>query len=317
VPVDPLIAPLLAALNAQPAAPLDVALRRAEAARRQAAGSPYGQFTQPLAEVADVHEERIPVTSPTGEITVRIYRNADVLAGAPAGALVVYHGGGWIMGSLGDSDPRSRTIAAAADVVVVSADYRLAPEFPFPTPVHDCYDALTWTVANAGRLGFDPRRIGVAGESAGANLAAAVALLARERGEPELRLQLLEIPGLDLTLDSPSVRTYGSGHLLPLDELRWCLGLYLGGHPATDPLASPVLATDLAGLPPAVILTAQCDPLADDGRRYAQRLTGAGVEVRFTEHAGHVHGSHILTALLPTARAWRDEVTDAVRHYLE
>jgi len=201
-------------------------------------------------------------------------------------------------------------------VVVINVGYRLAPEFPFPTGVMDAYAALEWTVTQADRLGFDPERVGVGGESAGGNLAAAVSLLARDRGGPPLRLQLLEIPGLDLTLGSPSVAKYGAGYVLPIDELRWCVANYLGDHDPADPLASPLLAPDLTGLPPAVILTAECDPLADDGRRYADRLTDAGVAVSFVEHAGHVHGSHALTALLPSARAWRDEVIEAVRGHL-
>jgi len=312
MPVDPQLAPLLAALNAQPRPPLDVERRRTELARRGTEGNPYGAYVEPAPEVADVHEESIPVSSPPGEITVRIYRPGP----GPIGALLMYHGGGWMFGSLEDSDVRSRTIAARAGVVVVNVDYRLAPEFPFPTPVRDAYDALVWTIDQAERLGIDPDRVGVAGESAGANLAAAVSLLARDRGGPALRLQLLEIPGLDLTLGSPSIRKYGYDYVLPEDELHWTVESYLAGAPATDPLASPLLAADLNGLPPAVIMTAECDPLADDGRRYAQRLAEAGVPVQFTEQAGHVHGSHTLTALLPSARAWREQLIAAVRVHL-
>ena len=313
MPVDPLIAPLLAALNAQPRPAWNsVADRRAEMAARSANGNPYTALVDPPPDVADVHEETIPVSEPPGEIDARIYRNAD----RSAAALVVLHGGGWWSGSPADSDTRSRIIAAAADVVVINVGYRLAPEFPFPTAVMDAYAALEWAVTQADRLGFDPEHVGVAGESAGANLAAAVSLLARDRGGPTLGLQLLEIPGLDLTLGSPSVATYGTGYILPIDELRWCVGNYVGDRDATDPLASPLLAADVSGLPPAVILTAEYDPLADDGRRYADRLAAAGVAVTFVEHAGHVHGSHTLTALLPSARIWRDEVIEAVRKHL-
>jgi acetyl esterase len=125
-------------------------------------------------------------------------------------------------------------------------------------------------------------------------------------------LQVLEIPGLDLTMSSPSVDTYGRGFILDRDELRWCVEIYLGDHDPKDPLASPVWATDLTGLPPATILTAECDPLTDDGSRYATALAQAGVSVRHQQFAGHVHGSHTLTNLLPTARTWREALLDAI-----
>jgi acetyl esterase len=313
MPVDPRIAPMVAALAARPAQPLaDAAERRRQVAAATTNGSPYARFIEEEPQIADVHDEVIPVTDPPGEIAVRIYRPSP----ASGSALVMYHGGGWCLGSPADSDRRSRAIAAGAGAVVVSVDYRLAPEFPFPTPAEDAYQALLWTVKQADRLGFDAGRMGVAGESAGGNLAAAVCLLARERGGPALRLQLLEIPGLDLTLSSPSVTTYGEGYVLPREELRWAVNNYLGGHDPADPIASPLCATELAGLPPAVILTAECDSVADDGRRYAQRLTAAGVLVTFREFEGHVHGSHTLTALLPSAREWRAMAVAAVRDHL-
>ncbi|MDX3108660.1 alpha/beta hydrolase [Nonomuraea angiospora] len=299
MPVDPLIAPLLAAVNArQEQVPLDVAERRA------ARSGDYSGFVEDEPAVAEIWEEKIPGP----DITVRIYRPAA----STRGAMVLYHGGGWWMGSPDDSDRRARAIAGRAGVVVVNVDYRLAPEFPFPTPAEDAYAALAWTVAQAGRLGFDPARVAVGGESAGGNLAAAVCLLARERGGPVPVLQVLEIPALDLTLGSPSVKTYGQGYVLPEEELRWCVRTYLGDHDPADPVASPLHAADLTGLPPAVILTAECDPLADDGRLYADRLAAAGVPVTFREFAGHVHGSHTLTRLLPSAREWRAAVVDAV-----
>jgi acetyl esterase len=313
MPVDPLIAPMVAALADRPAQPLlDASELRRQAAAAATKGSPYAQFVEEEPEIADVHDEVIPVTDPPGEIAVRIYRPSP----ASGGALMMYHGGGWCMGSYVDSDRRCRAIAAGAGAMVLSVDYRLAPEFPFPTPAEDAYQALLWTANQADRLGFDAARLGVAGESAGGNLAAAVCLLARERGGPALRLQVLEIPGLDLTLSSPSVATYGEGYILPRKELRFAVETYLGGHDPADQIASPLCATDLTGLPPAVILTAECDTVADDGRRYAQRLTDAGVPVTFREFEGHVHGSHILTKLMPSARQWRDTVVAAVRGHL-
>jgi acetyl esterase len=183
-------------------------------------------------------------------------------------------------------------------------------------PGEDCYQAHAWTAEHADRLGIDPTRIGVAGDSAGANLAAAVTLLARDRGGPPIRFQLLEIPGLDLTLSSPSVERYPTGHILEVDDVRWCVKTYMAGHDPADPLASPLLAEDLSGLPPAYIACAECDPLSDDGRRYAERLAASGVPATHREYEGQVHASFALTALLPVAREWRDDVVAAVREHL-
>ena len=318
MPLDPLLVPVLDAQNARPRpvlqGPEDAFALRQEIAERKAAGDPVATFIEAAPHVAVVADDVVPVDDPPGEIGVRIYRDGD--ASTLRGALLVYHGGGWCLGSLDETDTRCRTIAAAAGVVVVNVDYRLAPEHRFPTPAEDCYRALVWTVEQADRLGVDVSRIGVAGDSAGANLAAAVTLLARERGGPALRFQLLEIPGLDLTLSSPSVAAYATGYVLEADEIRWCLRTYLGDHDPADPLASPLLAADLAGLPPAFIASAECDPLADDASRYAQRLRDSGVPVTFHQYDGQVHGSHAFTGLLPTARVWQDAVVAAVRAHL-
>ena len=318
MPLDPLLVPLLEAQNAEPRptleGPEDAFALRAEIAKRKAAGDPVAAFIQPGPDVS-IEDAVIAVDHPPGEIAVRIYRDGDNAQEA-RGGLVVYHGGGWCLNSMDDSDNRCRTFAAHAGVIVVNVEYRLAPEHPFPTPVEDCYEALAWTAEHAEQLGIDPARIGVTGDSAGANLAAAVTLLARDRGGPRVRFQLLEIPGLDLTLSSPSVERYPTGFILEVDEVRWCVRTYLDEHDPANPLASPLLADDLAGLPPAYIACAECDPLADDGRRYAERLRAAGVPVTHREYSGQVHMSFALTALLPTAREWRDDVVAAVREHL-
>ncbi|MBB5076653.1 alpha/beta hydrolase [Nonomuraea endophytica] len=309
MPVDPQIAPLIAMIHSQPPAPHDAVARRRMNAERKAEGvNPYGDYVQEEPEIATVFEERIKVADPDGEITVRVYRPAE----ENAGAMVLFHGGGWLMGTIDDSDRRSRAIAAGAGVVVVNVDYRLAPEFPFPVPAEDCYRAFEWTVEQAGRLGFDPARVGVGGESAGGNLSAAVSLLAKERGGPMPVIQVMEIPAFDLTMSSPTVETYAEGHVLTRSELEWCVGTYLSGHDATDPIASPLHAPDLSGLPPAVILSAECDPLAGDARRYAARLAEAGVPVTFREFPGHVHGSHTLTGMLASSRVWRTTVVTSI-----
>jgi acetyl esterase len=327
VSVDPQLKPLLDLFNSMPQPVW------ADAAERRALGSPgvdgslYAQFLLPPDEVAEVWEERIPVAEPPGEITVRIYRSERAKntkgdsgtggdRGGGRGALLHLHGGGWWSGGLENVDLRCRSLAAEAGIVVVSVDYRLAPESPYPTALHDARAALAWLVEQAPRLGVDPARIGVGGESAGANLAAALALLVRDQGGPALVFQLLEVPVLDLTLSSPSARTYGEGYVLTTEDLRWCVRQYLGDQDPLDPLASPLYAVDLSGLPPTVIASAECDPVADDGRRYAERLRHAGVPVGFTSYPGLVHGSQMMAGLLPVAHRWQDDVVAAVTAYL-
>ncbi|MFD1937009.1 alpha/beta hydrolase [Nonomuraea mangrovi] len=305
--LDPLLAPLLEMYASLPAPDREIAVaeRRRAQRERSAEERPYTRYVEPAPAVAEVRD----VTIPPDGIGARIYRPAR----DSTGTLVFYHGGGWWSGHPDDTDTRCRTIAAGTGVTVVSVDYRLAPEHRFPAHVDDCYRALEWAAAQ----GFGPGWLGVAGESAGGNLAAAVALLARERGGPALDLQIMEIPALDLTLSSPSIGTYAEGYVLTSKEIRWCVENYLGDHDPTDPLVSPLHAGDLTGLPPAVILTAECDPLADDGGRYAERLRSFGVSVTYREFEGQVHGSHGLTALLPIAREWRETLLDSVRASLK
>ncbi|MGV9302190.1 alpha/beta hydrolase [Nonomuraea sp. NPDC003727] len=300
--LDPLLVPLLELYSSLPAPEHDdVAERRRAQRARSAEERPYTRYVEPAPSVAEVYD----VTVPPDGIGARVYR----AGGDSTGTLVFYHGGGWWSGHPDDTDTRCRTIAAGTGVTVVSVDYRLAPEHRFPAHVDDCYHALEWAAAQD----FGPGWLGVAGESAGGNLAAAMALLAKARGGPALNLQVMEIPALDLTLSSPSVDRYAEGYVLTSKEIRWCVENYLGDHDPTDPLVSPLHADDLTGLPPAVILTAQYDPLADDGSRYAERLAAAGVPVTYREFEGQVHGSHGLTALLPVAREWRTTLLEAIR----
>ncbi|WP_194909633.1 alpha/beta hydrolase [Catenulispora rubra] len=316
MPLDPLLAPLLDVYNSLPTPAWTDAADRRRVRGGHGSAALYAGFVAAPVGVAEVWEELVPVEEPAGEITLRIYRDGPADAGA-RGALLHLHGGGWWSGGLGDVDRRCRVLAAGAGIVVVSVEYRLAPEHPFPTALHDVHAALRWAVENSERLGIGPDRIGVGGESAGANLAAALCLLLRDRREPAPRLQLLEIPALDLTWASPSVAAFGKGFLQTEQDLRWCVEQYLGDRDRTDPLASPLHAADLTGLPPAIITVAEYDPVADDGRRYADRLVEAGIPVSLTVYPGLVHGSQILTGLLPTARRWQDDVVTAVRAHLE
>jgi acetyl esterase len=209
------------------------------------------------------------------------------------------HGGGWWLGTLDQSDSSCRGIATDVGCVVVSVDYRLAPEHKFPTAVEDSYAALLWVVEHADELGIDASRIAIGGGSAGGNLAAVVSLLARDRGGPKLVLQVLEVAALDFS--RPGKEQY--------------YDLYLGSDEhATNPHASPLLAPDLSGLPPAVVMSAQYDPLSKEDAEYAERLRHAGVPVEERCWPGQFHGSMQLAKLIPDeAREYHDQIVDALR----
>jgi acetyl esterase len=240
-----------------------------------------------------------------GRIYVRIYRPRS-------GRLPVHlfvHGGGWCTGGLDERDPRCRTIASGAECVVVSVEYRLAPENRFPTAPEDCYRALEWVVEHSEELDIDPTRISVGGESAGANLAAVLCLMARDRNGPRLVFQWLDVPAVDLTMSQPSVSSTPPGYLLDHPQMVEYRDAYLPDVAAqTHPYASPFHAADLSGLPPAAILTCGADPLRDDGSVYWARLEDAGVSVTARHLAGHVHPSFAFTRIATAATVERDTV---------
>lgn len=254
-----------------------------------------------------MHSERnVDVPVEGGRIAVRVYRPR-------AGVLPVHlfiHGGGFCTGGLDERDPRCRAIAAGADCVVVSIDYRLAPENAFPAAPEDCYSVLEWVAANAEDLGVDATRIGVSGESAGGNLAAVLCLMTRDRGGPAIAHQWLDVPATDLTMEQPSISSTPPGYLLDHammvefrdaylpDESQWRL-----------PYASPFHAEDLSGLPPAYVLTCGADPLRDDGAVYVARLREAGVAVTDVHLAGHVHPSFAFTRISSAADHERRAIT--------
>jgi acetyl esterase len=184
----------------------------------------------------------------------------------------------------------------------VNVDYRLAPEHPFPAALDDCWDVLTWLCDTADDLGVDGDRIGVAGSSSGGNLAAATALVARDRGAPRLAVQLLLYPALDPRLDTDSFRRLGTGHLLDRSEMAWFWRCYLGpGGDPTNPYAAPVRSSDLAGLPPTVLVLPEYDPLRDEGLAYGDRLVAAGVPVDVVHAPGQIHGFIAFAGLFPDA----------------
>jgi acetyl esterase len=200
--------------------------------------------------------------------------------------------------------------------VVLSVDYRLAPEHRFPAAAEDAYAATAWAFAHAAELGAVPSRLAVAGDSAGGNLAAVVPLMARDRGGPPLRSQVLVYPAVDCAQNTPSCRDNGEGYFLTAAHMRWYWEQYLGAADGAHPYASPLRATDLRGLPPAYVVTAEFDPLRDEGEAYAQRLRDAGVPVIVRRYDGMFHGFFSLADLLPAAREANVAVFAALREAL-
>jgi acetyl esterase len=250
---------------------------------------------------------------PTGgrEILVRCYVPEGT---GPFPGHLYLHGGAFWAGSVADYDPLCRWYAAAGGCVVAAVDYDLAPQHKYPVQVEQAYAALRWLAANAPDLGVRADRLSVGGTSAGGSLAAAVALMARDRGGPSLCFQLLEIPVTDCSTSYPSMREFGTGYLLTRQDLEEAFDLYLASPvQAQESYASPVRTADLSGLPPALILTSGCDPLRDQGEAYAARLRDAGVPVTLRRYDGHVHSSTYLSRLFPSARRYLDDIAAGLR----
>jgi acetyl esterase len=282
---------------------------------RQLSDLNYHRFGRQAESACAAADYRVPVDG--GEIIVRAYRPSNQ---APLPGHVELHGGGWWLGSIDEhvNDAICRYRCVHAYCVVFAVEYRLAPEHPFPTPVHDAYAALTWIVSRAAELGVDADRMSIGGTSAGGNLAAAVTLLARDTAGPALQLQLLEVPALDLTGDRMRA-AFATEELAPLadhiPDFETPLLHYLPNPAdALTPLASPVRADDLSGLPPARIMTAEYDPLREEGEWYGRRLAAAGVPVTVTRHAGAIHGTSFLTRVWEPAQQWQREAAAAIRH---
>ena len=259
-------------------------------------------------ESVSIENRTIP--GPAGEIPLRIY-TPD--AAAPRPVIVWFHGGGHVIGDLDTYDAVCRDLAAESSAVVVSVDYRLAPEHRYPAAVDDSYAATQWVSENAAELGGDPGRLAVAGESAGGNLAAVVPLVARDRGGPPIAFQALIYPATDLTRSHPSVEENGEGYLLTAKGMEWFNDHYLGpdGDPK-DPLASPLFADDLSGLPPALVVTAEFDPLRDEGEAYAERLRDAHVPVELRRYDGQIHGFITLRTVLEAGGAALDDIARTI-----
>jgi acetyl esterase len=308
MPIDPAAAALIEIME-QTFPRVDEAASATEA-RARAKAIPRPPDVEPVARVED---RSIP--GPGGDLPVRIYHpTAD---GGSRPGVVYFHGGGWVICDLDSHDGGCRRLTNAVDAVVVSVDYRLAPEHRWPAAVDDAYAACRWVAEHAAELGIDPGRLAVAGDSAGGNVTAVVAQMARDRGGPDLAFQLLVYPVIDVSADRdgyPSKRENAVGYFLTSSQMEWYRDQYLGDSADGDePYVSPIRATSLAGLPPACVVTAEMDPLCDEGEAYAAALEAAGVPVTAYRAAGMFHGFFNMDAVLDGSKLAQQAAFDAMR----
>ena len=294
MPLDPQVKVILETMSALAAPGLsDVSpdVMR-QAFEEQGRAQPEGE------SVAKVVDRQIP--GPDGELTVRVYTPFGT---GPFPLLTYFHGGGFVLCNLDSHDSTCRELTNAAQCVVVSVDYRLAPEAPFPAAPEDCYAATRWVAENAREIDGDPERLAVGGDSAGGNLAAVVALMARDRGGPALVHQLLIYPVTDYAFDTPSYVENAEGYFLTREMMQWFWGHYLKTEAdGVQPLASPLRADDVSNLPPANVITAEFDPLRDEGEAYAARLLASGVATELIRYDGMIHGFFGMTDALDRAK---------------
>lgn len=310
--------------------PLDPTLEALRAPRAEGGHRPLYAMSLAEARAADLaaiqesagtpeHVHQVTDTEfpgPDGVLPARVY--APDAAG-PLPVLVYFFGGGWTLGSLDTCDAVCRSLTNATGCVTVAVGYRLAPEHPFPAAVHDCFAGLRRVAEQAGRPGplrqADPGRIAVGGDSAGGNLAAVMTLLARDRGGPALTTQVLVYPNTDHRADTPSLRENTDPAFFNDKSVAWYWDHYLADpQDGADPLVSPLRAADHHGLPPALVITAEYDPLRDEGEAYAARLRDSGVPVTVTRYPGMVHGFFTMSGTLPAAR---QAVEQAAAHLRE
>lgn len=295
--LNPAVQSLLAMMAAAPA--IDFETASVEVAR--------AIFDNPMAfgePIAMARTEDLTIALPGRNLAARLYVPKG--AGEAPGLTVYFHGGGWVIGTLETHDSTCRALARASNAAVLSVAYRLAPEHRYPIAAEDCYEATVWAAANAARLGADHDKIAVAGDSAGGNLAAAVAIMARDAGTPKLRHQLLIYPVTDANFDRPSYAANGGGdYFLSTAGMKWFWDHYLGDtEPADAQLGAVIGHPDHSDLPPATVITAQYDPLRDEGDAYAVKLAAAGVEVDAACAPGMIHGFFGMFEMVPDALTW-------------
>ena len=260
-------------------------------------------------DVARVDDRSIP--GPQSQLPIRIYTPEG---SGPFPALVWFHGGGWVIGDLDTADATARNLTVGSSCVVVSVDYRLAPETKFPGPAEDCYTATQWVAQNAASIEVDPGRIAVGGDSAGGNLAAAISLMARDRGGPSIEFQLLVYPVTDRDFATRSYTENAEGYQLTRDTMIWYWDHYLQNDTdASNPYAAPLQDRDLSGQPPALVITAEYDPLRDEGEAYAQKLTAAGVRTTATRYDGMIHGFFGMGAVVDQGNQAMDQACSMLR----
>ncbi len=239
----------------------------------------------PPEAVAAVEDRQIPGT--WGAIPVRIYTPQG---NGPFPVFVFFHGGGWVIGDIATYDTVCRALTNAARCITVSVDYRLAPEYKFPVAIDDCYEATCWVAEHCATFNGNPERIAIGGDSAGGNLTAIISIMARDRGGPALAYQVLIYPATDFSRETASIRENAEGYLLTRQDMLWFQSLYFNNEDEQlDLRASPLLTPDLSGLPPALVITAEFDPLRDEGEMYATRLREAGVSVTASRYDGMIH----------------------------
>jgi acetyl esterase len=269
----------------------------------------------PILDTLSEQDRRIP--GPAGEIPVRIYRPQSAAPTAKLPLLVYFHGGGWVIGDIETHHTMCQRLSESGELVVVSVDYRLAPEHRFPACVDDCWAATVWAAANAAAIGAEGSKVAVGGDSAGGNLAAVMALMARDRGGVDIGFQLLLYPAVDALANTGSMAKNADGYLLTTEAMRWFYDHYVpDSADRSDWRASPLRARSLAGLPPALVITAGFDPLLDEGRSYAERLAHDGVTTEYLEFGSMIHGFLGMPGVLPQARRGLALSGQAVREAL-
>lgn len=311
MPLDPQAKAFLDMMAAMQLPPIEEQ-EPAEVRAAFAALRPPEELYEPVDDVRD-----LTVPGSVTPIEVRVFRPAGAATGRLPG-VIAFHGGGWVLGDLESHEPVCRALANRSGAVVVSVDYRLAPEHPFPAAVEDAWEATLWIAEHGRELGIDTTRLAVQGDSAGANLAAVVSLMARDAGAPELRGQLLVYPVTDLRMGHPSIEENADGYLLTKAAIEWFRSHYLSGtHDAVDDWrVSPLLAGDLGGVPPTMVVTAEFDPLRDEGHAFADRLADSGVRTEVRTYDGMFHGFFGMSHVVDRSTEALDESGAFLRHVL-